>query len=209
MSCESFKNDRAAFTLAGKLPVAPLLFTMFFVLAGCASTVTTRSSRMTVDDLNAMAGAMAQSLAKSDAICSRTADSPAWVISIDKVLNLSSDVMTEAEQWFVISKLRSSLPLQSLAKERNITFVIPAEQVRKMRRDPNLDTRGAGGQGFGAERKPTHQMTATFHSATRADATNRTDLYYCEFEIIEFATAIPVWTEKFEYKRGAVGHVWD
>lgn len=191
------------------LPMAPslgLLSLFAMVLfVGCASTGA-RSTRMTVGDLNAMADAMAQSLARSDALRERTADSPLWVISIDKVLNLSSDVMTEAEQWFVIAKLRGSLPLQAMSKERNIRFVIPAEQTRKMRRDPNLDTRG---DTFGSERKPTHQMTATFHSATRADATHRTELYYCEFVIIEFATAVPVWTDKFEYKRGAVGHVWD
>lgn len=175
-------------------------------LVGCTSNAGSRSSRMTVDDLNAMASEMSQSLAKSDAFRERTPTSPPWVISTDKVLNLSNDVMTESEQWFVIAKLRGSLPLQSLSKERNIRFVLPAEQVRKMRRDPNLDTRG---DAFGADRKPTHQMTATFHSATRADATNRTDLYYCEFEIIDLTSAIPAWTDKFEYKRGAVGHVWD
>ena len=174
-------------------------------LSGCQSTAA-RSTRMTVDDLNAMAGAMAQSLAASDALRDRTAASPPWVISVDKVLNLSNDVMTEAEQWFVIAKLRGSLPLQAMAKQRNIRFVIPAQQVRKMRRDPNLDTHGIT---FGAQRKPTHQMNATFHSANRGDATNQTEWYYCEFQIIDLATAIPVWADKFEYKRGAVGHVWD
>lgn len=165
-----------------------------------------RSTRMTAEDLEEMARAMAQSLAASPAIVQRNADSPRWVVSIDKVLNLTSDVMTPAEQWYVIARLRSSLPMSALAESRNIVFVIPAEQARRMRSDPDAQTFS---EDFASDRRPTHQMTATFRSVDRAIAMHATTMYYAEFELIDLTTGEPVWIDRFEYKREARGHVWD
>jgi len=164
---------------------------------------------MTLDDLNTITAAMTQSLAQSDAIMGRTPNSPMWVISIDRVTNLSSDLMSESERWYVIQKIRSSLPIQAFSKQKNIRFVISAERLDAIRRDPNLDLGPGQSPAFGSKRKPTHQMTATFRSVTRAQATQRTELYYCEFELIELAGGEPVWIDRFEYKRGATGHIWD
>ena len=161
---------------------------------------------MTVSDLDEMSREMAASLRQSPSIARRDQHSPPWVVSIDKVLNLSNDVMTESEQWFVIAKLRSSLPIQSLGHQRNITFVMPAEQVRRLREDADLDTAVPD---FASTRRPTHQLTATFRSLTRAQAKQQTELYYCEFELIDLERGEPVWTDRVEYKRAAKGHVWD
>jgi hypothetical protein len=187
----------------------PLLLLVLLLLTGCNSAPTSRSTRMTVDDLNEMSEAMAQSLARSDALRDRTPTSEPWVISIDRAQNLSSDVMTESEKWFVVQKLRSTLPIQAMSKQKNITFVIPKERLDAIRANPKLDV--GSDPNFGATRKPTHQMNATFRSLTRAnkEGTGRTEAYYCEFEIMEFASAVPVWADKFEYKRGATGHIWD
>ncbi len=174
-------------------------------LTACAATPQ-RSSRMTADDFDAMIAAMAASLAHSDPVALRTADSPRWVITIDRVLNLSSDVMTDAEQWAIMARLRGAAPIRALWDQKNIRFVIRAERVEKIRRDPDLY---AFDDSFGAERRPTHQMSATFRSITRATARDRTDLYYCEFEILDMASGEPVWSDRFEYKRSAHGHVWD
>ncbi len=181
------------------------------LLAGCAASAPA-STRMTVDDLNEMAAAMSQSLARSDAMGERTPNSPHWVISIDKALNLSSDIITESERWFVVQKVRSSMPIQAFSKQKNITFIIPAERYDMMRRDPRFGVKGE--EGFGRA-KPTHQMTATFRSVTRGSAEGRTDQYYCEFEILDISSPLaqgggsPVWIDKFEYKRAAIGHIWD
>ncbi len=161
---------------------------------------------MTADDFDAMIAAMAASLAHSDPVASRAADSPRWVITIDRVQNLSSDVMTDAEQWAIMARLRGAAPIRALWDQKNIRFVIRAERVEKIRRDPDLY---AFDDSFGAERRPTHQMSATFRSITRATAVDRTDLYYCEFEILDMASGEPVWSDRFEYKRSAHGHVWD
>ena len=188
-----------------------LLMLAVAALAGCATSAPA-STRMTVDDLNEMAAAMSQSLARSDALKERTPESPHWVISIDKALNLSSDIITESERWFVVQKVRSSVPIQAFSKQKNITFILPAERYEMMRRDPRFGVKGE--EGFGRA-KPTHQMTATFRSVTRGSAEGRTDQYYCEFEILDISSplaqggGVPVWIDKFEYKRAAIGHIWD
>ena len=173
-------------------------------LTACAAPQ--RSTRLTAADLTDMSTEMAQSLAQSDTLAQRGPDSPPWIITIDKVRNLSSDVMTDSEQWAVVARLRGELPIQALAQQKNIHFVIPAQRVEQLRRDPNMPEYR---EGFGAKRKPTHQMSATFRSITRADAEHRSDLYYAEFEILDMQTGEPAWTDRFEFKRAAKGHVWD
>lgn len=170
---------------------------------GCATAQ--RTTRITVNDLEAISHAMAASLAASDALGDRNRDSPVWIVSIDKVQNLSSDVMTESEQWSVIARLRSSLPIQALWDQKNVRFVIPVDRLESLRHAHG----GDWGQGFGTQRRPTHQMAATFRSITRAGAENRTDLYFCEFQILDLVTGEPVWSDKFEYKRAAAGHILD
>ncbi len=185
--------------------VAASAFVLAVVLVGCAGPP--RSTRMTVDDLDAISGAMAASLAASPALAGRgPSSSPAWVISIDKVENLSSDVMTESEQWAVVARIRGSLAIQALREQKNVRFVIPPDRVEAMR-----STVGSAGDqpGWGAHRRPTHQMAATFRSVTRAGATDRTELYYCEFQVVDLSSGERVWSDRFEYKRIAKGHVWD
>jgi hypothetical protein len=172
-------------------------------LVGCA---TARSTRVTVEDFSEMSNAMAQSLARSPWLDQRNPASEPITVSIEKVQNLSSDVMTQSEQWYVIQKLRSSLPITALWDQKAVRFVIPPEKQQLVRQDAALAPDAAD---YGSQRRPTHLMSATFRSITRADATNRTDLYYCEFEILDLATRLPVWTDKFEFKRAAAGHVLD
>jgi hypothetical protein len=182
---------------------AVLGLTLALSLAGCAAKG--QSTRLSAADLTAMSTAMAQSLADSAAFASRRPDSEPWFITINKVQNLSSDVMTDSEQWLIIARLRGELPLAALREQKNVHFVIPAERVAKMRADPNLEY----DERFGAQRRATHEMSATFRSITRATARDRTDYYYAEFEIVDLAAGAPVWSDKFEFKRSAKGHVWD
>jgi len=185
------------------------LFCFCLLLLSCSTPA--RSTRMTVDDIEAMGAAMAQSLAASDALRGRDADAPRWTVSIDKVLNLSSDVMTEAEQWAIMARLRGTLPVARMAKQHNLHFVLPPEKIEMLRDNfrgqpdaPEL------GEGLAADRPGvTHTLAATFRSVTRATGDRRSELYYCAFELFDLRAGVPVWTDRFEYKRAARGKIWD
>ncbi len=157
-----------------------------------------------------MAAAMAQSLARAPAIMDRTPSSPEWFVSIQRVTNLTTDVIPARELWAVMALLRSSLPIRAFMQQRNIAFVLPAQRVRELRADPNLGAAvGDFDARFGSDRKVTHVMTAVFRSVTRATADARTDLYECDFEIVDLRTGRPVWADHFTFKRFASGAIWD
>lgn len=175
-----------------------LLFT------GCASQP--QSSRIAIVDYQVMAEQMAQSLRESDAFAQRTPMSQPWVVSFTKVMNLSSEVMTQGEQWGVVAKVRSAQPITQLWNEQRVMFVIPAQRTIDARE--NMDTEMVD-QRFGSQRAVTHTITATFRSVTRADGMTRSDLYACTFEMIDLATGQSVWLDEFEFKRTASGSIWD
>jgi hypothetical protein len=172
------------------------------LLTGCA---TPGSTRMTAGDFEDMAGAMAQSLLSSEAIAARVPESEPWVISIQRVRNLSSDVITESEQWAVMARIKDAAPIETLHERKNIRFVLPAAQVARLR----ASERFAAPASAPARRDPTHVMTATFRSTTRASGRERTEAYFCEFELTDLRDGTPMWVDRFEYKRTATGHILD
>ncbi len=191
------------------MPALIFRFSIFslFCLALISCATPTRSTRMTVDDIEAMGAAMAQSLAASDALRGRVPGAPRWTVSIDKVLNLSSDVMTEAEQWAIMARLRGTLPVALMAEQYNLHFVLPPEKLALLRDDPDAPELA---EGLAAARPGvTHSLAATFRSVTRATGDMRSELYYCEFELFELNAGVPVWADRFEYKRAARGKIWD
>jgi Peptidoglycan-synthase activator LpoB len=179
---------------------------MALVLTGCAAGTVGQSTRLNIDDFEAMTQAMAQSLLASETLAGRGPDSEPWVVSIDKVLNLSDDVMTTDEQWSIMAQVRGAASIRALWDEKAVRFVLPPERVVELRENPDATDFA---DGFGAERRVTHTMTATFRSVTRAQAKTRSDLYYCQFDMIDLTTGEPVWSDRFEFKRQAKGHVWD
>jgi hypothetical protein len=175
--------------------------------AGCAGPETTR---MTADDFDEIATRMAASLRRCPAIAARTPNSPLWVVTIDKVTNLSNDVMSEGEKWYIMARVRGMMPMLALRQDKNIRFVIPAERKDAMLNDPNIGVQaGELTDAFASERHPTHELEATFRSITRADATHRTDAYVCEFQLLDLTSGEPPWVDQFEFKRAASGQVWD
>lgn len=162
---------------------------------------------MTVDDYQYIAAEIAEKLrahmAESTMMKERTAESPKWVFAIEKVQNLTSDLMTESTKWYLMARVRESVPIGSFAREKNFAFTIPAERLREARK------RGAVSEDMGAERTPTHVMTATFRSVTRAADKDRTDLYYCDYALTDLKSGEVVWTDKVEFKRAAHGRSWD
>jgi len=177
-------------------------------LSGCASAP--RTTRLTAEDFEATAAAMANSLARSDAIAARGPDAERWTIALQKGQNLTSDVMQDGEQWYVLGRLQASLPLREMADDYAIDFVIPAEQARRLRDDAGLY--GLGERVVAEAREPTHVMTGTWRSVTRAYEKGRTDAYLIRFELIDIRPdrpPVPVWTDVFEFKREAKGKIWD
>ena len=188
-------------------PFAAAVLVLAMLLSGCASQ--SRTTRMTSADLIESTEHMAQSLAGSDLLAGRSPASPPMVITINRVQNLSSDVISLSEQWMVVARVRNAMPIQELSQKRNVLFVIPPEQ-QQMLREAGYDA-DLGKPSL----QPTHVMTATFLSAARAGQNNkgltevRTDLYYLEYSIFDLESRQVAWSDRFEFKRQASGIMID
>lgn len=174
--------------------------------AGCHKP---QSTRLTLGDLNALVAKMAGSLAGSDWLRERTAESPAITVVINKVENLTYDVIPPAEQWMLMARVRASLPIQTVGRQKNVFFQIAPERVAALRE-----------MGFEVDQPPappaTHLMTATFRSSERITGSQgsepadlREDYYYLEYRIVELASGRLVWSDAFELKRQAKGRLID
>lgn len=171
--------------------------------AGCASAPGRASStRLTADDLQQITAEMAARLRTSEFLAGRTPESPPIAVAIQRVTNLSSDLIPVSEQWWLMERVRSSLPIVELGRARSFVFLIPAERLEELR--------ALGFEaGVGSERAPTHVMDAVFRSVTRSAAAHRTDLYVCEYRITDLASGELAWADSFEFKRAAFGRSWD
>lgn len=174
------------------------------MLVGCKTAPTT--SRIAVEDYQAMAAEMSESLRHSDAIEGRSSASAPMVISFEKVRNLSSEIMPSGEQWAVVAMVRSAQPIRRLWDDKRIVFVIPARHTIDQR--DTIDAERAD-KGFGTERAVTHTITATFRSVTRAQSDRRVDVYACQFEMIDIQSGATVWIDEFNFQRTAHGDVRD
>lgn len=170
-------------------------------LCGCAGTP--KSSALTSDDLSTTATELAAKLAASDFMRERTPESPRMVIALNKVENLSNDLIPSGEQWYMMVRLRDSMPIGSLRTQRNMAFVIPRE---------HLDAGAEAGNfpaGFAGSREPTHEMSATFRSSRRAAGKDRTEGYDCEFRITDLSTRELVFADTVSFKRVSYGKSYD
>jgi hypothetical protein len=170
-------------------------------LSGCASTQP-QSTRLTADDLETITIEMAEKLRGSAFLRDRTPESPRIIVAIQKVENLSTDLISDSERWYLMERVASSTPIMALRQDRNIGFVLPAEKVQRTREV-------TGDSEFAKGRAPTHEMAATLRTVTRAAGVDRTELYACEYRITTIATGEVAWTDSFEFKRAAVGKAYD
>lgn len=175
-------------------------------LAGGCSTPTRdsgQSTAITVEDVEDITTEIAAKLKASDFLVSRAPDSPPITITINKVVNYTSDVLRESDRWYLMYRVIDSISLRELGKQRNISLVIPAEQFR------DLKSRVPDARDYAQRKSPTHVMEAVFRSVTRAAGGTRADAYYCQYTITEVATGRTVWTEGFQFKRAAVGRAYN
>lgn len=171
-------------------------------LGGCESGQV-RTTRLAADDFADVANAVAAQLTASAALADRRPENPVWIVAIDRVENLSSDVIPVSEQWWLMAKLRASLPMRTLSQAKAVRFVIPAEHLKEVRaRDPELAEAAP-------ERAPTHRMGAVFRSVTRMGENGRTDLYRVDFDLVNLSDGELEWSGSYEFKRLAFGRSWD
>jgi hypothetical protein len=183
-----------------------LLVTAALVCVACSSQG--RSTVIRAADFDAATQEMVASLSASDFLRDRTPTSPPIIITIDKVENLTSDIIPPGEQWMLMARLQGALPVRELGRTKNIRFQIPPER--------RLLTQEGGYRGDftdpAAETPPTHVMKALFRSSTRTGRTksqglvnDRLDYYTMQYVIESLQTREIVWTDSFEFKRQATG----
>ena len=196
-------NDWRHFVNRPRLALVLVDLLGVIAILGCASTP--QSTRLTAGDFEVTVNEMARSLAASEFLAGRNADSPQIRIVTEKVTNLTSDVISSAEQWMLIARVQSSLPIRTMADQKNIAFQIPPDEIAMLRQ-----------RGFEVpltpENLPTHLMTATFRSSTRARREPeagfvdlRKDYYLLQYEIFEIQSKNLEWNGQFEFAREAFG----
>ncbi len=174
------------------------------LLASCAADQS-NTTRFSVDDFEEMGAKMAKSLQACPAIQKRTPGDAPWMVSVQKVTNESSDILTPGEQWYAVKRVQASAPIQKMWESHRIQFILNAEEAA-------LQT-GSKPEEFDAnyakDRKVTHVITATYRSATRSQSDARSDLYVCTFEMKDIKTGKSVWSDEFIIKRQAFGSLRD
>ncbi|MEM6748932.1 MAG: hypothetical protein AAGA57_07840 [Planctomycetota bacterium] len=173
-------------------------------LAGCQTGGTTR---VQIADYQEVADRMALSLRDAPAIRGRTPASEPWVVTMSGLENRSTEVLTEAERWYVLARIRAAQPIDELWDRHALRFVVPRERWDLLRSGRPEEFAGDdfGGGSSGA----THTLDGTLRTVTRAQSHDRTDLFLLEFQLLDLRTGEPVWLDRFEFKRAAAGFIWD
>ncbi len=177
----------------------PSALVLVMVLCAC-SAPRLQNTRLDATDLVVMTDRMAESLLASPEIASRDGEAVPWIISVDRVMNLSSDVVPHRELWVFMGRLRGLLNQSDLAG-RNITFVLSPEQAAALNQRNSDPTNQRA--------TPTHALAATFHSLTLDDRSARSDTYVCVFNLIELTTDRVLWEDRYEVKRTVMRDEWD
>jgi hypothetical protein len=181
-----------------------MVFVMQQVMVGCASQP--KSTVISADDAQFVVTKTAEKLKTSAFLADRKSDSPPITITLEKVENLTSDVISEAEQWKFLMEIQGSLDVVKVANSKNIHFQVTPERLAKLR------SQGWTKAGS-AYQPPTHVMSAVFHSAARAGqdkeglVTDRVDQYFLEYSIVELKTGAVAWSDSVEFKKEAIGRV--
>jgi hypothetical protein len=183
--------------------VAWLMLVMPALLLGGCSSVGPRTTRLTTRDLDDMATVVALNLRNSEWMAERGEASERVVIAMEKVENLTDDVIPRGEQWAIMAKVRGNADMVRVGREKAIVFVMSKDAVL------GALERGTMDDAMEQRTQPTHEMSATLRNATRSAKDARTDVYVCEFRITSLATREVKWLDTFEVKRQAFGLTFD
>lgn len=184
---------------------AALTLTGALALPSCVAPTRTagQSTTITSADLTEVTTEITERLKASDFLRDRSADSPPLTITLRKVVNYTSDVLRDNDRWYLMYRVLDSFSVRSLSQEKNIRIVIPAERLAELKAEVpeagDVVSRAA----------PTHVMDAVFRSVTAAAGAARTDYYYCQYRVTEIASGEVVWSDRFEFKRAAVGRAYN
>jgi hypothetical protein len=191
-----------AVVLLACIPAAPAPW-------GCSSSPP-QSTRLRAGDFDETVNVIVDKLADSDFLKQRGPDSPPLFITINKVENLTTDVLSPAEMWMLVARVRAKFASTQLRKDKNMTWQLEPERQNDLRRWGFKDELGEKNPN-----PPTHVMKAVFRSAPRVVREDpkkssgfvkrRQDYYFLEYEIQNVQTRQVEWTAEFEFKREAVG----
>jgi hypothetical protein len=174
---------------------------LLLLLTGCGGP-TANTTFLNSVDLVAMTDHMAESFAADDVMGKRTPRDSPWVVSIDRVHNLTNQIIPEREKWLYVARLRAQLQQSDIARQRNIIWVIPPERWPMVQQE-------LGDAPPELRRRPTHELTAEFGSLTNTSGKGRTDAYLCEYQLVDMNSAQIVWSDKWEVKRSISGKTYD
>lgn len=164
-------------------------------MAGCRGPG--ESTRITASDTRALVASIERDLLSSEWLAERGADSTPIFVTVKGVENLSADIISEGERWYQIKAVCDSLSGSELARQKRISFVVPANQ------------------GGGAATPPppsdvvTHLLHAQILSTRRRQDQTRSDYYYWSYRITDLRSGEQVWAGKFEVERTATGDAWN
>jgi hypothetical protein len=197
---------------APSIAILGVLAVMVASLSACAAP-RPQTSRLTTQDFQDFSTELAQKLRDSDFLAGRTIDSPVIRIALSKVENLTTDLLSEGEKWYVVQRAFDSDTMDALRRDKAIRFVIAAEDAHKLEEAQASAGAPVMCTGFevGAQpgRNPTHTATAMLRSVTRTAGVDRTDLYDLELRIVELASGQIVWSDHAAIKRVAVGKAYN
>lgn len=155
-------------------------------------------------DVTQMTDQMAESFLRDEEIASRfEADAP-WVISFDRIVNHTNQIMPQREKWLYVARLRSHLAQSDVGSRRSIIWIMPPEQWTAAAEE--LDE---AAEPYGLRLPPTHLLTGEFSALTVTSGRGRSDTYVCAYELLDLQTGRIVWRDHWEVKRAVSGVTYD
>lgn len=175
------------------------LLTMLAMSAAACSAPRVDNTRLASSDLVVMTDQMAASLAK--ALPEPPSAGPGWIVTLDRVVNRTNDIIPDGEKWAFMARLRAQLAQTPDLKSRGVQFILPAAQRAQLNERQSNSPADL--------HPPTHALTATFYALTTAGRQSRTDTYLCAFQLLELGTDRILWEDKYEIKKAVLRNSYD
>ncbi len=185
--------------LGGRGPAIVFAILLTGICVGC-SAPEVRTTFLGSVDLVDMTDQMAESFAGDTVIGGRSPASEPWVVSIDRVVNHTNQIIPGREKWLYTTRLRALLAESNIARRRNIVWVVPPER---------WPTAPVELQTPEQRLRPTHLLAAEFQTLTRTSSAGRSDTYVCAFQLTDIENGHLVWEDLWEIKYAVRGLTWD